>query len=190
MLLPICFYTLNEEQKSIIEKIYEQHGELMLRTAKKYLSDQSLAEDVLQRAFEKIISDFDNNRINYCNKTAGYFVIMVRNLCMDSIRRRSRENIISTDAMDYEGVEQSEQSNPECIVLSKESHDRIMEFIDSMEPIYREALLLRLVHNLSGKEMSELLGVSEITVNARVHRGRKLLIEKIQKEVNEDDYRK
>ena len=92
--------------------------------------------------------------------------------------------------MDYEGVEQSEQSNPERIVLSKESHDRIMEFIDSLEPIYREALLLRFVHNLSGKEMSELLGVSEITVNARVHRGRKLLIEKIQKEVNEDDYRK
>ncbi len=185
MLLSIIFLTLSEEQQHQVEQIYEQYGELMLRTAKYFLSDQSLAEEMLQQSFVKIIKLAEENNFDFCNKTASFYVSIVRNLCRDYRRKQKKENAISIDAMAYEGLElsemQNEDFNPEKIFIGHEMREEVMGFIDELKPIYKEALLLRLVHGISIREVAQLLGEKEETINSRYHRGRNMLIEKIQR---------
>lgn len=49
--------------------------------------------------------------------------------------------------------------------------------IDSLPPIYRDALLMRDFEELTIEEMSERLGVTREAAKSRLHRGRSLVRE-------------
>ncbi len=53
---------------------------------------------------------------------------------------------------------------------TEEAH-RIAHTLDTLEPIYREALVLRFQEELSLQEMSAVIGVPLTTVSSRIYRG-------------------
>ncbi len=184
ILLPLIFYTLSDEQRSLIEQIYRRDATIMLQVAKKFLNDQSLAEDMVQQAFQKIIEQIEKNFCDLCNKSTGYFVIIVKNLCIDYKRRADRE--LSCDEMSYESEQlQGEPiaETPERIAISNESYERLLAIIDELDEAYKLPLKLKLIHKLTTAQIAELLERPEATVNSQIYRGRRILIEKIGKEM-------
>ena len=57
-----------------------------------------------------------------------------------------------------------------------------MSIIRAMPETYRAALEMRFVLEMTHKEISKALGISETAAANRVSRGRKLLIEKLKEE--------
>ncbi len=202
------FALLNAEQQNQLQTIYEKHGQKMYHAALYFTkNNESLSMDIVQDAFVKIIglmekmeqseSDAENekNFSDLCSRPSNYFVLIVRSVFLDYTRKQKKErenfNETSWDDMLYEGKNIDNISSiqdyktPEEILLSKESTERLLDYIKDMSEKYREPLLLRLVHQLSEKEIAELLGIPLKTVNSQIFRGRQMLMEAIKKEVTE-----
>lgn len=205
---PILFATLDFEQQNQLQIIYEKHGQKMYHAALYYTkNNQQLAMDIVQDAFIKIMASIDknnsasseiqtdNNFSDLCSRPANYFVLIVRSVFLDYTRKQKKEkenlNPTSWEGLLYEGKDIEtftgiqDFNTPEEILLSKENTERLLDYIRNMSEKYREPLLLKLVHQLSEKEIAELLGISQKTVNSQIYRGRQMLIEAIEKEVRE-----
>lgn len=61
--------------------------------------------------------------------------------------------------------------DPAALAASKDDYDRLVAAIDALEPIYRQALTLRLLRGMSHAEIAHVLGESPETIRTRVHRG-------------------
>src|ERR1700733_5823488 len=108
---------------------------------------------------------------------------IARNLTIDHLRQR---RIFSLDSGSDDAGEPYFNNFPEMDPrpLSLASHDpspfelaprtedahRIAHTLDTLEPIYREALVLRFQEELSLQEMSAVMGVPLTTVSSRIYR--------------------
>ena len=61
--------------------------------------------------------------------------------------------------------------------------DYFFEMIRAMPETYRAALEMRFVEEMSTREIAAALHISEDAANARISRGRRLLTEKLRREV-------
>lgn len=90
-------------------------------------------------------------------------------------RRRRRFRLVgvepSSPTMVVEGVEPVEG------LEGREASERVMGLAMSLPEGYREPLLLRCVRGMSYRQISEVLGLAETTVETRITRGRRMLRE-------------
>jgi RNA polymerase sigma-70 factor (ECF subfamily) len=70
--------------------------------------------------------------------------------------------------------------SPYDTTLDGEQHVMIEAALNRINPIFREAVVLRDITDLSYEEISEVLGVSLGTVKSRILRGREALREELQ----------
>jgi RNA polymerase sigma-70 factor, ECF subfamily len=68
---------------------------------------------------------------------------------------------------------------PSELLEAREMQQALQKAIDSLSPRYREVLILRDLQNLSIKETTIILGVSEANVKSRLHRARLLLRDRL-----------
>ena len=61
--------------------------------------------------------------------------------------------------------------SPFLTAARNEDAARLATALGALEPIYREALLLRFQEDLSLQEISQLVGAPVSTVSSRIHRG-------------------
>ena len=109
---------------------------------------------------------------------------IARNLTIDHLRQR---RIFSLDSGNDDSGEpySSHSSETDRKPLSVASHDpspfelaartedaqRLAHTLETLEPIYREALVLRFQEDLSLQEMASVIGVPLTTVSSRIYRG-------------------
>ena len=67
-------------------------------------------------------------------------------------------------------------------IFSRISYESIVERIISLPDIYKDVLYLRLVNEMKIKHISELLRIPPETVKKRIQRGKKILIDQLEKE--------
>ena len=103
---------------------------------------------------------------------------IARNLTVDHLRKR---RVFSLDSTADSSGDFKKNSEPPSVVSSapspfelaartEEAH-RIAHTLQSLEPIYREALVLRFQEELSLQEISAVMGVPLTTVSSRIYRG-------------------
>ncbi len=64
--------------------------------------------------------------------------------------------------------------------LSDVGYNTILNEINSLEPIYKDVLTLRLVYDYSVSEISKMLKTSENTIKSRISRGKNILRERLE----------
>ena len=90
---------------------------------------------------------------------------IARNLAIDDLRRR--ENV----SLETAAAEPLDPVSPFVTAARNEEAARIATALGALEPIYREALLLRFHEDLSLQEISQLVGASVPPVASRLRRG-------------------
>ena len=95
----------------------------------------------------------------------GWIATIARNRATDYLRR-TREQVALPD--DLRG----------CDPIDAETF-AILEIIRTLPDAYRETLLMRLVEGMSGQEIADRSGLSAGSVRVNLHRGMKLLREKL-----------
>lgn len=98
---------------------------------------------------------------------AGWLAVIARRRAADHTRRQPR--FVELDERP------SEESPPTAILEAKE----VLSAIRALPEAYRETLSLRLVQGHSGPEIAVLTGLSPGSVRVNLHRGMKLLREKL-----------
>jgi RNA polymerase sigma-70 factor (ECF subfamily) len=120
------------------------------------------AEDVAQQALVKGWSEIRQLRDSEC---FGVWIVRIaRNLCVDLIRRRSRERIAFAE------------SAAERVSGSKE-YPELWAALVKLREEYRVPLMLYYFDGRSAKKIGETLEISEAAVQARLSRARRRLRE-------------
>lgn len=144
------------------------------------------AEDLTQEAFVRAFRFFDNYRRDLPFENWLYRIIS--NLFVDDLRRKPKARIHSLDAP-VGGDSNSEsqaffeipdtRENPERVVLHEELDEQIQKALASLPADFRMTVILADIEGMSYEEISETMRCSLGTVRSRLHRGRKLLRQKL-----------
>lgn len=121
------------------------------------------APDVVQDVFADVWSRLPDLREPAA--FPGWIVTMARNRAIDHVRRRRP---VSDDAADLA------VSPPPAAEAAA-----ALRAIRTLPETYRETLIMRLVEGLSGPEIAERTGMTPESVRVHLHRGIKLLREKL-----------
>ena len=133
------------------------HGILLARVPRMEVDD--LVQDIFLHAFNKLHTLRDEAAFG------PWIAMIARNRAVD-YHRRSRTTVEMTD--DLYGSEQQQSKAAE-----------ILELIRSLPEAYRETLVLRLVEGMTGPEIATRTGLTAASVRVNLHRGMKLLREKL-----------
>ena len=133
------------------------HGILLARVPRAEVDD--LVQDIFLHAFKKLHTLRDSAAFG------PWIAMITRNRAID-FHRRSRATVEITD--DLRGSDKQQSKAAE-----------ILELIRGLPDAYRETLVLRLVEGMTGPEIAERTGLTAASVRVNLHRGMKLLREKL-----------
>ena len=150
---------------SAFQEIYRSfarmvHGILLARVPHDFVED--LAQDVFLQAYRQL------PRLREPAAVGGWLAAIARNLSRDHFRR-TRETAELTD----------EHAAPGSTSDAAEAA-AVLAVIRELPDAYRETLILRLVEGMSGPEIAERTGLSPGSVRVNLHRGMKLLRERLE----------
>jgi RNA polymerase sigma-70 factor (ECF subfamily) len=146
------------------------------------------AADVLQETFIKVFEKIDT-----FDGRADFFTWVYRiatNLSLMKLRKNKRtvlsdENFETQfDRPDTTTIHEW-QSLPLREMLNVEFRKHLDEAVNSLPEIYRSVFILRDLENLSIKETSKILGITETNVKVRLKRARMYLREKLAEYMDE-----
>lgn len=133
------------------------HGILLARVPRAEVDD--LVQDIFLHAFKKLHTLRDRAAFG------PWIAMIARNRAVD-FYRRTRETVEITD-----DVRASDTSDSRAT--------EILELIRSLPDAYRETLILRLVEGMTGPEIAARTGLTPASVRVNLHRGMKLLRQKL-----------
>ncbi len=163
-----------EEDKSKFERLYNDYRKLLKYIAIDMLHDEFLAEDAVHEAFIKLTRYISGVDENDRHKTKAFIVIIIKSVCSDMIRKEKKNMEISMENIDYIGY-------PNDDSFKNLEVEDIYSVISSLSDKYREIIELKVVHNLSDKEIADVLGISNAAVRKRMQRAREILKTKLAK---------
>ena len=140
------------------------HGVLLARVQRADADD--LMHDVFVHALSRLPT------LKNAESVGGWLVAMARNRAADLARK----------------PELVELPNDLSVLDPRRAEaNQVLAVIRSMPEAYRETLVLRLVEGMSGKEIAEETGLTAESVRVNLHRGMKLLRERLGLKPNEGD---
>lgn len=146
------------------------------------LNDPSESCDVVQEVFLKVFRNIGAFRGQSSLKTWIYRIAVneAHNYRRWFGRHRRRETCLEQEEdnnRSYQETLPDPGSSPFDVVLGQEQHALIERGLATMNPIFRSAVVLRDIEDLSYEEVAQILGVSLGTVKSRIVRGREALRE-------------
>ncbi len=137
--------------------------------AYRMLGNAQEAEDASQEAFlraYKRLSTYQPDK-----KFSNWILSITSHHCIDLLRRR-RFQWLSVEDDPAVAWLSSDEEQPDDAALRRERSEEVRALLDRMEPGYRAPLVLRYWHDLSYKEIAEILELTEPAVKTRLHRAR------------------
>ncbi|HEY1406812.1 MAG TPA: RNA polymerase sigma factor SigZ [Spirochaetota bacterium] len=152
--------------------IWNNFSEQLRKFIIRSVTDQMLADDILQEVFLKIHARIDSLKDD--SKIRSWVYQIARNTIIDCIRQKSRERTIYVDFPDQiESIAAPETSSDDG--PAREIAEGLKGMIEALPDIYAQALLLVEFEGVSQAELAERLGISFSGAKSRVQRGRQML---------------
>ncbi len=169
-----------ESHETRFLKAFEDYSDALFRHAFLRVSDREAATDLVHDTFTKAWSYVrDGHEI----ETYRPFLYKVLNNKIVDLYRKRKES--SLDAMlEVEGVDEGNfddlsENTVESLAATIDGK-RALEIISELADEYREVIILRFVDGLGPREISTLIEESENVVSVRIHRGLKILRERLE----------
>jgi RNA polymerase sigma-70 factor (ECF subfamily) len=144
--------------------------------ARYLLRDPVEAEDAVQECYLRALKHFDSYR---GPAMKPWLFAILRNVCRAEFARRAGAPTADIDDMP-EDAEQTPlwhepQETPETQVLRERDASAIQQMVAKLAEPFREAFVLREIHNLSYREIADIVAAPVGTVMSRLARARAML---------------
>ncbi len=162
------------------EQLIERFQNPVYNLAYRLLNDQADASDVAQEVFLKIFRNVGNFRGDSSLRTWVYRIAVneSHNRRRWLFRHRRGETGIDETFEDSDGREKPLMDSGETpfdFTVNREALGLLEEALAGINPVFRAALVLREIEDMSYDEIAEILEVSIGTVKSRIVRGREAL---------------
>ncbi len=156
------------------EALVQKYHRQIVNISYLMMGNREAAEDVAQEVFIKVY-----NKLSLYSPDTSFFswlYRMTKNTCIDEIRKRKMQKLISLDFLTEEGVESLEYPRERELPSTEISNDEKKEFVNKalqmLSKEHREVLVLREYVNYGYNEIAETLGISVQAVKSRIFRAR------------------
>jgi RNA polymerase sigma-70 factor (ECF subfamily) len=179
--VPAISKALLKRQKEFETEAFP-HKDILFNFALRTTGDKDDAHDLLQETFMKAFRFWDKYEKG-TNIRAWLFRIM-KNSYINRYRKETRE----PGMVDYDDVENfydsirddsTDSNDPQKRMYSNMLSDEVTEALQSLPEDFRTVVILCDIEGLMYDEISEFLNCPIGTVRSRLHRGRKMLEEKL-----------
>ncbi|MNW58891.1 ECF RNA polymerase sigma factor SigW [compost metagenome] len=169
--------------KQAFTQFYVEYHTMLYRHALKYMNNHEDSEDIVQEAFTRIYLNI--HKFNFSCRLSTWMKEIVKNLCIDRFRKKSRNPSISLDVpigednSNYIDTIVDEGKLPDQLIIEKEEHISILNIVEEMPLSYREVFVLRFYSDYSMKEIASNLSMELNTVKTNIFRSKKFLKRKV-----------
>jgi RNA polymerase sigma factor (sigma-70 family) len=175
-----------QKDAGALEALYERYGRPAYSLARRILTDDTLAQDVVQEVFLSLWRDarrFDAGR----GTVATYLLSMTHHRAVDVVRRE--ENLRRWRTSD-EGLElePDPKARVEDEVEASERRTEVRAALAELPAAQREALLLAYFGGYTQREVAALVGVPLGTVKTRMAAGMRKMKEVLQEAGREEQH--
>jgi RNA polymerase sigma-70 factor (ECF subfamily) len=187
-LMKLC----QEGDEGAFDILFRRYEGQALSFIHRLIGDQNRTEALGQEAFMRIFKDAKSYQ--YPRSFTTWFYTIVRNLCKNELRWRSRHPTVSieenVDHSEHHGSEhcarigdflESEVIDPLSRLMNREMTQKLERALHGLPDLEREILILNRFQGLKYREISEVVGVPISTVRARIY----VAIERLHKAIKE-----
>jgi RNA polymerase sigma-70 factor, ECF subfamily len=171
------------------EEIYGTHSERILNLVYRMISDEDVARDLTQDIFVKVYKNLDT--FHQESQLSTWIHAIAVHHVLDYLKQQKRArwlNVLPDDSP--EGIRSKGTDNsllggtgsmPADMAMERRERTEIVwKAVQSLSPKYRIPLILHHYEGVSYKEIAEMMKLSVSAAEARIHRAKKQLIEKLK----------
>jgi RNA polymerase sigma-70 factor (ECF subfamily) len=160
------------------------------------LGNREEAEDLAQEVFVQVFKAVGSFRgesklstwiyriaINLCKNRSKY--LRVRHSGQQDELEALQERVALTEVVRPGAATVAHVERPDEMMAGRQVERIVQRAIRTLEPSFRECLVLRDVEDLSYEEIGQITGLPEGTVKSRIHRARAQLKELVEQELGE-----
>jgi len=149
--------------------LINRHKSQIYSTIYLLVKDQTLAEDVFQETFMKVVNTLKRGKYAERGKFLPWVIRIARNLVIDHFRKTNKMPTV-TDGDGYNMLSNIEvsESNHEDEIIEGQNREKIRDLIQTLPEKQREVLVMRQYAELSFKEIAEITNVSINTALGRM----------------------
>lgn len=178
-MIPIILAIENDDDRRVVTNLYEKYEKNLYIVACKYLVNLSSAEDCVHDVFCAIIEHLENFKTFDETHQIKYMCISCRNIAINKYNNKEKHVSLTTEAEDFDqrgsfDIE-DESSDTSEIIINEEIKRILRGYIETLDPKYRDVLILRYEYGLKTKEIAKMLYIKDDLARQRLKRAKELL---------------
>lgn len=158
------------DQRERFEQTILPHLDAAYNLARWLVRNPSDAEDLVQEAMLRAVKFFAGYR---GGDARSWLLAIVRRCCFTWLSRHRASDL--AEEFDEKTHTTAPPPNPETLSVAGDEAARLHRALEEIPAVFREAVVLRELEEMSYKEIAEVAGVSIGTVMSRIARGRERL---------------
>ncbi|MBN2424416.1 MAG: sigma-70 family RNA polymerase sigma factor [Calditrichaceae bacterium] len=164
--------------RKALSQLVNQYSERVYNLALRILRNREDAEDVLQETFLTVVQKLDT-----FDGRSKFFTWLYRIATNASLMKLRKKKLVFQELNDESEYQDNIENrtfidwsqDPSINIYDREVKTKIDEAINKLSDIYRSVFVLRDIEELSIKETSQILDISEENVKIRLRRARQFL---------------
>jgi RNA polymerase sigma-70 factor (ECF subfamily) len=153
----------------VLEALVEQYHYRLVRYFVSLLGRRDGIDDFVQETWLRVLErgrSYDGQ-----SRFEPWLFRVARNVALDAMRKRPMFSLDSNEEDVFRSLPASGEPSPYTLAARTEDAERLARSLQTLEPVYREALVLRFQEELSLQEISVIVGAPVSTVASRIYRG-------------------
>ena len=177
-MLVLCLSLIDDEYDRMnFERIYTKYADDVFKRICKLVKNKQDAEDVMQETWLTIAENIEFYRAKEDDSIRAYILRIARNQSITLYHAKQKEEQLRCDIDSVDLTDSYDYENILFNVCDKIDVSTISKCIDCLDEIYSDVLNYFYLHNHTVKEISKILKLKEVTVRARLTRGRIKLLQ-------------
>lgn len=170
-------------EKNDFHQIYQDHAKMVFNLCLNYLQNSEDAEEATQDVFIKVYDKIDGFRADSSLKTWIYRITITH--CLDVIKAKNRQKRFGFMQSLFgksgeESIPQKNFNHPGVELEDKEALQELLELIQELPDNQKTALILKSMDGLTGKEIAEIMKITDKAVESLLSRAKQNLKIKLE----------
>ena len=161
-----------------MDRMYQKHSQMIYAFLLSRTGEAALAEELTQETFYQAVKSL--NSFKGQSSASTWLCGIANNVWLSHLRKQKRSGEIFSSDEDETCFASSSAESPEDKFIRKADNLTLMQALHEIKEPMREVLYLRLMGELSFREIGQIMGQSENWARVTFYRGKKKLIEGVK----------
>ena len=160
---------LRQKDVAVLERLVEQYQYRLVRYLVSLLGRRDGVDDLVQETWLRVLErgeSYDGR-----SRFEPWLFRVARNIALDAMRKQPMFSLDSNEEDVVRSSPASSEPSPYTLAARTQDAERLAHSLQTLEPAFREALMLRFQEDLSLQEISAIVGAPVSTVASRIYRG-------------------